>query len=206
MAWSSLKRRWESTMKIRPRTSALGYCLKGGQLEHVFSVDDSLHPPQQPWFHYSIIWPPAGLIFLLSISYTANFSVFSLWILHKAPLLCEEKSHFLQQRITPHQPVLPSIVPLLLQRWWRSLAELDCIQLMSCQKFGSVPRLPGRLLLWGLSVAGEDGASRPFCSQRGAANLFTGDQQGAVGTGLPCKRPPRTTIQVGSWRAQRACL
>lgn len=43
-----------------------------------------------------------------------------------------------------------------------------------------------------------------FCSQRGAANLFTGDQRGAVGTGLPCKRPPRATIQestVGSWRA-----
>lgn len=68
------------------------------------------------------------------------------------------------------------------------------------------PSPPGQVIIMRAVRVGEDGASCPFCSQRGAANLFTGDQRGAVGTGLPCKRPPRTTIQVGSWRAQRACL
>lgn len=57
------------------------------------------HSSEQLWFHCSIIRPPAGLIFLLSASCTANFSIFfpprdSSWSHPLQVLFSEDKGNF----------------------------------------------------------------------------------------------------------------
>lgn len=222
MSWWSPKRNRDSTTEIRPRTSELSHCLEGGWRVCACLSRGQLHIPLSScgfivvsydlllasFFSSALLALPIFLLFFFFFSPPHDSS----WS-HLLQMICSEDKSIILGKGWPQKGLTdaaqrrpaPSAVVVVIPG-----KNQPYLGLMSCQKPVAVPRLPGRLLLWGLSVAGEDGASNPFLQPAGSCESRSQGISGVLWEPAgPASVPPRATIQesaVGSWRAQQVCL